>query len=169
MEILYQFGFEPKLFFAQIVNFLILAFLFKKFLYKPILRILNERESKIRKGLQDAQEAELLKQEAQERKKQILREVNKEADIILENSRKEAANIKTQILVEAKEEAQAIIQNAQKEADLQFKRMKKEAEILAVSLSQTMLRNVIESLFQKEEQDKVFSNAIKRLKHIQEE
>jgi F-type H+-transporting ATPase subunit b len=41
---------------AQIVNFIILIYLLKRFLYKPILRAMDEREQKIRDRLQDAAE-----------------------------------------------------------------------------------------------------------------
>lgn len=39
---------------AQVINFLILVWLLKKFLYKPILKAVNEREKKISDELKDA-------------------------------------------------------------------------------------------------------------------
>ena len=39
---------------AQIVNFLILVYLLKRFLYQPIVRHMNEREEKIANRLQQA-------------------------------------------------------------------------------------------------------------------
>ncbi len=48
---------------AQIVNFLILVWLLKRFLYKPILDALDAREKKIAKELADA---DLKKTEATE-------------------------------------------------------------------------------------------------------
>lgn len=41
---------------AQIVNFLILIYLLKRFLYKPVLRAMDEREQKIAGRLQEAEE-----------------------------------------------------------------------------------------------------------------
>ena len=41
---------------AQIVNFLILIYLLKRFLYKPILRAMDEREQKIAGRLREAEE-----------------------------------------------------------------------------------------------------------------
>ena len=64
MEILDSFGFDPVFFTAQIINFLILAFVFKKFLYKPVLKILSERSRKIAKGLADAENAKLALEKA---------------------------------------------------------------------------------------------------------
>ena len=39
---------------AQIINFLILVWLMKKYLYKPILQAIDEREKKIATELADA-------------------------------------------------------------------------------------------------------------------
>lgn len=47
-------------FFAQIINLFVLAFLLKKFLYKPILRIVEERQNEIIKQLSEAKKAQRL-------------------------------------------------------------------------------------------------------------
>ena len=52
MEILNNFGFQPTLFIAQIVNFLILAYVFKRFLYKPILKTLKDRQKTMKRTVQ---------------------------------------------------------------------------------------------------------------------
>ena len=48
---------------AQIVNFLILVYLLKRFLYEPILRHMQEREEKIKGRLQEAAEKEATAEE----------------------------------------------------------------------------------------------------------
>src|SRR5665647_3963698 len=40
---------------AQIINFLILVWLLKRFLYKPILKAIDEREEKIAAQIKDAE------------------------------------------------------------------------------------------------------------------
>ena len=57
MELAAVFGLNWKLLLIQAVNFRILLFLLQKFLYKPILRIVDERRLKIQKGLSDAEQA----------------------------------------------------------------------------------------------------------------
>lgn len=53
---------------AQIVNFLILIYLLKRFLYKPILRAMDERERKIAGRLRDAEEK---KRQAEEEAREL--------------------------------------------------------------------------------------------------
>lgn len=62
--------------FAQIVNFLVLVWLLKKFLYKPILKVISDRQNEIAKQLQ---EAELKKKEADE-ESLLFQNKNKEFD-----------------------------------------------------------------------------------------
>src|SRR5437870_10658982 len=57
MEILKNFGFEPILFIAQIVNFVIIYLILKKFLYKPVLKLLKDRKQTIAGGLKQAEES----------------------------------------------------------------------------------------------------------------
>jgi F-type H+-transporting ATPase subunit b len=77
---------------AQIFNFLILMWLLKRFLYKPILNAMNDREERITHRLREAQEAE---QEAE----QEARDFREKSDEL--ESRREA------LLLEAKNDAEA--------------------------------------------------------------
>ena len=58
MNIFQNFGVNPILLLAQIVNFLIILYVLKRFMYKPVLNILKNREDEIKKGIEDAQIAE---------------------------------------------------------------------------------------------------------------
>jgi len=91
-------------FVAQIVNFIILVWLLKRFLYKPILNAIDERESRIASQLHDA---EKVMTEAKEEMKQY-QEKNEEFDrtrsAMIGEAKEEARNKKEQLLKEAKDE-----------------------------------------------------------------
>ena len=72
MEIVDHFGLDPYLFGAQVINFLIIFYLLKRFLYKPVLEILRKREREIAEGLKQAEEGKILLEKAQEKEKEIL-------------------------------------------------------------------------------------------------
>ncbi|WP_243348019.1 F0F1 ATP synthase subunit delta [Parabacteroides sp. FAFU027] len=119
---------------AQIINFLILVWLLKKFLYKPILKAVEEREKKIVARLKEAEaikaEAEkeqaefIQKNEAFEQEKQALMsafttETNEKRQQLLEEARHDAEvlrdNLKA-VLAEAQESlSREIRQKAQEE------------------------------------------------------
>jgi len=58
---------------AQLLNFLILVWLMKRFLYKPILKAIDEREKKIAARLADAEtkKAEAAKEQADFKQKKM--------------------------------------------------------------------------------------------------
>jgi len=97
---------------AQILNFLILVWLLKRFLYKPILNAIAEREKKIESQLKDADNRESkAKKEQEEFKKKneqfdtekkklmdkAVEETNVERDKLLENARNEAAELRVKL------------------------------------------------------------------------
>ena len=77
MDMLDEFGFNPTLFVAQIINFVIIFFMLKKLLYKPVTDIIAKRDKEIRKGVKDKEEAELLMQKTQEKETEILQKAQK--------------------------------------------------------------------------------------------
>ena len=59
MDFLKNLGFDPVMLGAQILNFLIIFFLLKRFLYKPVLDMIKKREDVIKEGLKQSEEAKL--------------------------------------------------------------------------------------------------------------
>ena len=72
MDILNQFGVQPILLAAQVVNFLILLFILKKFLYGPILKVLDSRKKTIEQSLKNAEEIERRLLETTEEKEKVM-------------------------------------------------------------------------------------------------
>lgn len=104
MEILEKLGINGKIFLAQIVNFFLLMYILKRFLYKPLLDIIKKREEKIKEGLKQADLAEKKIKEVEKKVNLKLEEANKEADKILEKAHREGEDHKNDILREAREE-----------------------------------------------------------------
>ena len=92
---------------AQIVNFLILVWLLKKFLYKPVLTAMNKRQQKVQDELE---QATTLAKSAEKEKKQYLalqeeaRERGKEE---LRIARRDADNLRKKLFQEVEAEAEA--------------------------------------------------------------
>jgi F-type H+-transporting ATPase subunit b len=97
---------------AQVINFFILVWLLKKYLYKPILSAIDEREKKIKDQLQDAdaRKAEAQKEQDDFKKKnadfdtekkvlmeKAIAETNTERDKLLETARSEANNLQSKL------------------------------------------------------------------------
>ena len=108
MEILNQFGINPILLAAQVVNFLILLFILKKFLYKPVLKVLDARKKRIEDSLKNAEEIERQLQKTKEQSEEIIASTLKEAQKIMDQTNEAA----TQILADANKHAEQVLLKA---------------------------------------------------------
>lgn len=108
MEILNQFGINPLLLAAQAVNFLLLLFILKKFLYKPILKVLEERKKKIEESLRNSEAIEKKLQETEQQSEKIIAKALQQAQKILDETKEAAA----QMMEGAKETSTEIISDA---------------------------------------------------------
>ena len=95
--------FEFGLFFWQVLIFVGLILLLKKFAWKPILDAVNEREEGIKNALESAENARKEMQDLQADNQRILNEARAERDTML----KEAREMKEKMVADAKNEAQA--------------------------------------------------------------
>ena len=95
--------FSFGLFFWQLLIFVGLIFLLKKFAWKPILDAVNEREEGIKTALLSAENARKEMQNLQSDNQRILQEARMERDSMM----KEAREIKEKMIADSKNEAQA--------------------------------------------------------------
>jgi F-type H+-transporting ATPase subunit b len=95
--------FSFGLFIWQVVIFVGLIFLLKKFAWKPILDAVNEREEGIKNALLSADNARKEMQNLQADNQRILQEARMERDSLL----KDAREMKDKMVADAKNEAQA--------------------------------------------------------------
>ena len=102
-KLLTDFGVQPVYLAAQIVNFMILLLILKKFLYKPILQVLEDRKKTVSNNLAIAEQIELKLKTTEQESAKKLSDVSKKAKIILEN----ASNTADQIIADAHEKARA--------------------------------------------------------------
>lgn len=122
---------------TQILGITALLLILTAFVYKPMLRVLDERKARIAKGLEDARQAEIARQNA-----------DADAKRILDEARAEAANIRREAVVaaegaakdvehKAREDARAIMANAQTEATEERNRILSDlrGQVAAISIA----------------------------------
>lgn len=108
-------GIDGGFLLAQIVNFFLLFFILRAVLYKPILKILNERKKTIEDSLELAEETRLKAESASSETKAMLAEARIEAKDIVENARQRAIEIASEIEQKSKLDAETL---AKKTRDL---------------------------------------------------
>ena len=87
------FGWNPWLFLSQVISFAIVAFLLRRFAYKPILGVLEERRQRIAEGLLNAEKIKKQLAEAEQRHAEILTKANAEAQKMIDEARESSAHL----------------------------------------------------------------------------
>ena len=146
--------FSFGLFFWQLLIFVGLILILKKFAWKPILDTLNERENSIKESLESAQKAkdEFSKIKADNEK--ILSNAKKERDFIISDAKKTGREIIEDSKNVAKIESEKIIENAREsiiqEKDLVLKDLKSQVVDISVEIASKILQK---ELNEKQKQD----------------
>lgn len=163
MEIIKNFGVNPILLIAQIVNFLIIFFVLKKFLYRPVLELLNKRQTTIKEGLKQAEEARVKLEKIVIEEKNILRNAQLQAKKIIEDSKEEAIEIAKQINDNAKKQTEKILKDAKDQITRESSEAEKKLAVNTSKLAVSFLEKALSNFFSSEEQKKVVSNALKKM------
>ncbi len=101
---------------TQICGITALILLLTAFIYKPILRVLDERKARIAKGLEDARQASIARENADAEARRILEEARAEASNLRREAVVAAEQAGKDVEARAREEAKGILSNAQAEA-----------------------------------------------------
>ncbi len=163
-KILAEFGVQPVLLAAQVVNFLILLFILKKFLYKPILKVLETRKDRIAQSLKQAEEIEKRLREIGELQELEIQKATKVGLKIIEDSTASA----NQLYEDTKIKAQALSERVAKDLQLQFQMEKQKFEGSmreeVAELIFTVIQKVTGKILTKEDQKRIAQESLKILK-----
>src|ERR1700688_3828295 len=116
------FGWNPWLFLSQVISFVIVAFLLRRFAYKPILAVLEERRRRIEEGLLNADKIKKELAEAEKRYAEILGKANADAQKMIDEARESSAHLAERKQQEAVAAAEQIIAKAGEAAALEHER-----------------------------------------------
>jgi len=119
MEALLSLGINWRALVSQVINFLILLVLLRTFLYRPILNLLEQRQAKIKQGLEDAEKAKQELEKAEGKSKTIIKQANRKAQDIIDSTQKQAKDEISKATNEAKLKSQKIIESAKNQAELE--------------------------------------------------
>lgn len=98
---------------AQIINFLILLFVLKKFAWKPLIQAIEERQAKIAGALDGAEQDRAAAQQMKAEYQQQLQQAKFDAQAIVEKAMKLAEETKSEIIANARDEHARLLAAAQ--------------------------------------------------------
>lgn len=167
MEFIKTFGLNPILLLAQIVNFLILLYLLNRFLYKPVLTLLQEREKRIQKGIDDAKQAQELKEFALIEQQRILKEAKTQASQIMIEARQEIANMRASFEEKLKLERQQMLEEGKENIASEGQKMERQLMGKVLQIAVELVEKTLSTALRSEDRKKISSYAQKQiLKHL---
>ena len=109
----------PGLYIWTIITFLLLLYVLAKFAWKPLLKMLEDRENLIKSSLKDAEKAKLELESLTQESEAITAKARSEAQSILAESKSAAEKVKEDTIAKAKEQAIKIRDDAKKQIEVE--------------------------------------------------
>lgn len=164
MEIIKSFGIDPILLAAQVVNFLIIFWLLKKFAYKPIFKVLSDRKKAIAETVKNAEETKKALEKAVEEEKKILKNAQTQAQQILSDAKASSDQIMEESRTTAKEQVEKMMAEAHAKMQQETKQMEKDLAVRTAAMAVELLRESIQDVFTVTEQKEAVEKLTKKLK-----
>jgi F-type H+-transporting ATPase subunit b len=127
-EIVHAFGIDWRLIVIQMFNFALLMAALWYFLYTPVLKLLSDREAKLKQGVLDAEKAAEARKEADTEKGAILKEARTEAEGIVATAKTHAEAKGNDIVRDAEAKAARMLEDAKARALEEQAQARKAAE-----------------------------------------
>ena len=143
------FGWNLKLFLSQVISFVLVALLLRRFAYQPILNVLHERRERIAEGLRNAEKIKQQLAEAEKHHAEILAKAHAEAQKMIDEARESSAHLADRKLQEAIVAAEQIMARAREASALEHERtmaeLKREVGRLVVETTAKVTGKVLTS------------------------
>lgn len=154
---------------AQIVNFLVLVYLLKRFLYKPIIKAMDGREQRIAGRLEEAEKREEEARQELEQYEQRNRELDSQREGLVSQMKEDVESQRKELVSQARHQVDAIRTNwyeaieREKESFLQDLRERTGKHTYAVA------RRALKDLANVELEQHIVRVFIERLRNLDEE
>jgi len=162
----FLFNLDPQLIFDVLlmaVAIFVLFLIASNLLFNPARKLLKDRQDRIAKDISDAKEASESAAAMKAEYESKLKNIDKEAEVILSEARQKALKNEQRIIDEAKEEARRIIKHAQEEALLEQKRAMDDVKKEIITVASLMAQKVVSASIDTEIQDALVEETLKEM------
>jgi len=153
-ELITKLGIQWQSLLFQAINFFILLFVLKKFVYNPIIKILDERRRKVEDSVTKAEQIDEDQKKTDKKRAHILAEGQKQVYQIREQAVIDAEKIRTQKVEETRQEIERLLAQARaqirEEKEQALSSVRAEAAGLVMTASEKVLRERLDEKHDKE-------------------
>lgn len=145
---------------ASLANLVLLFLIVKKFLYKPVKKMLEDRQSTIDNEYSQAVAAKEQALVSQKEYEEKLQGAQEEADSVIKNAVAIAGQREKDIISKAKEEADSIRRQAKEDAELEHKKAEESIRKEIVEVSSALTEKMLEREVNEEDHKKFIDSFI---------
>ena len=154
---------DPGLFVWTILTFLLLLAVLAKFAWKPLLKMLKDREDLIRSSLEDAEKAQTELANLNAEREEIINKARSEAQSILSEGKVAASKLKDETLKAAKDQAKSILTDAEKQIRIEKHKAIEEIKSEVVDLSLSVAEKLIKKNISREDNQALIDESLENV------
>lgn len=159
-QILGNLGFDWRVALANLVNFLVIVWILKRFAFKPIQQKIQERKDKIKKGIEDAEKSSSELQMAEQTSQKILLDARTQANGIIAGAQKESEKIVAEGKLSQEEQTKKIMTETNKSMQREKQKMLADLKSEVADLVVATTKKIIKEDITKEKQEKIISKLL---------
>jgi len=148
---------------AFVVNFIILFALLSIVAYKPITKMLNERQAKIKESMDQAEKIKQDSERSEEEIKAHLEKAHKEGQNVIAQATQIGEKLKEEAKLSARQEAEALIDKArgeiQRERDKSMEELRAEFANIAILAAEKVINETLDKKKHKKIIDEVLKES----------
>lgn len=153
-------GIDSKLLIAQLINFALFFFIFKKYLAKPFLKFISDEKQ----GSEDREKllvkAKAMEEKLKENERSMKATLKKDSDAQIQEAKESAQKIKAQLLEEAEKEIGDLKVRAKKQFVQEQEEMHREAKQKISDLSFLIVNNALKDVLTTEMKKKISDSIV---------
>ncbi len=149
--------------FWTVLTFILLILLLKKFAWKPILKVLDDRENRIKSSLYQAEQDKIEAEKQLAEQKRLVEKAKKESLRIINESKESAEKSRKELMEQSRQDAERLLERARMEIEQSKETAIAEVKKYAVELSLLAAKKVIGETLQPEQQELLIKQYLNEL------
>ena len=156
-------GFSLPALVSNLINFTILLIVLRLFLYKPVLRLLDDRRRRIQEGLDRAEQAESQASASEHEAREAIEQAQREARDLMQQAQEAAAQLRAQLEERARADAEQIVSRAREEVQVErdqaIEQLRREFADLTITAAERVTRQSLDRAAHQRLIDEVLVNS----------
>lgn len=158
MELFDTLGIDWGMLIAQLINYGVLLVALSVLLYKPILRMLDERRERISKSMEDSKRIQEQLRDIEKQRAASMKELDTKASALLADAKKQADASRAELVAAAQKEVEGMLERGRKQLEDEKRSMLGSLEKTVAKASVTLAGKILQREFSPADQDRLLGS-----------